>query len=622
MLAYRYALGCLVVAFGSSMTACGDDDVLLPPDAPSGRLPGLVQKGPLVSASTLTIEERDAALTPTGNTFSGSTSDDAGSFSLAGVGITSPFVDVVARGFYYDEVGGSLAGDEVTLRALLDTSAPLANVNVLTTVSRARIVTLVTQGQDFTSATLQARDEALAAFSIMGTGTTAPASMTIADAGPANASLLAVSAIVMNAARRRVDSEALVTAQLNDILQAITTDLEPDGVLDDVALGTELVQAARSLDAAAVRQNLEDYYASLGVPATVPAFETLLPVAAGQFVTAGALSQPRGQHAAHLLSTGQVLVIGGFAQNMGYDDAFLYDPVAESQGPSLPLGNVVSQPVTAAVADEVYVFGLANDGMSPSAATVYSPMTSTFSPIAAYNMPGPLQSFWIGATALQGGTILLIRNQGGPQVQEVFDPLMGTITPTNATLSSHRWDSPSTVLPDGRVLFAGGSCCDMPDQVLGSAELFFPSTNGWGGTSSSLTTARSRHTQTLLDDGRVVIIGGLDSTFGASATIEIFDPTTSSISPSAATLSQGRLFHTATKLADGRVLVAGGENGEMALATAEIYDPATDSVSSVSASMAVPRQFHTATLLPNGTVLLVGGANQGGAVSSVERFIP
>lgn len=624
MARHRIAFGFLCGLLLTVPLACGDSDVLRPPDTPPGQRPGLAQKGPLVASSTITLEERDAALTPTGNTFTEATSDDTGAFSLAGVGLTAPFVDVVVRGFYFDEVGGTLAGDEVTLRAIVDTSATLANVNVLTTVTRPRVITLVTQGQDFAAATLQARDEALGAFAISASGSVPPSSMTIADAGPANAALLAVSAIVQNAARRRTDSEALVTAQLNDILQSIATDLEPDGVLDDVALATELTQAARNLDTAAVRQNLEDYYASLGATATIPAFEALLPVAAGQFVAAGNLSEPRAYHAAHLLSSGEVLIIGGLVQSGGYDDAFRYDPVAESQGPKIAIGHTFFTPVTTAIGDQVYVFGQANDGMAPSSAFVFAPMNDSFTAISAFNLNGPKQSAWIDAVALQGGKILTIRNEGGDQVEEVFDPMMASISPTNATVSSHRWDAPSTVLPDGRVLFTGGSCCDMPAQLLSNGELYFPATNGWGGVSAPLSTPRTFHTQTLLDDGRVLIVGGYDAGFDALGSIDIFDPTTSAIQPSAAALDVPRYDHTATKLADGRVLILGGVDGEQGpITTAEIYDPATDSVSTVSASLLEGRIKHTATLLPDGTVLVVGGMGEDNAfLASVERFIP
>src|SRR5262249_48717826 len=69
-----------------------------------------------------------------------------------------------------------------------------------------------------------------------------------------------------------------------------------------------------------------------------------------------------------------------------------------------------------------------------------------------------------------------------------------------------------------------------------------------------------------------------------------------------------RYYHTATLLQDGRVLVAGGviDGSAYVTNTAEIYDPATNAWSATG-SMNVARGFHSAVLLPDGKVLVTGG---------------
>ena len=88
--------------------------------------------------------------------------------------------------------------------------------------------------------------------------------------------------------------------------------------------------------------------------------------------------------------------------------------------------------------------------------------------------------------------------------------------------------------------------------------------------------ARSRHTATLLTDGKVLVVGGRDSSGTSIATAELYDPETGAWS-STDNLAIPRSYHTATLLADGRVLVAGGghnfNGGPVIEKTVEIYDP-------------------------------------------------
>ncbi len=82
-------------------------------------------------------------------------------------------------------------------------------------------------------------------------------------------------------------------------------------------------------------------------------------------------------------------------------------------------------------------------------------------------------------------------------------------------------------------------------------------------------------------------------------------------------MGTARYVHTATRLPDGRVLVAGGYNGSY-LASAEIYDP--DSATwTPTGSMATFREYQTATRLPDGRVLVAGGYN-GSEIAKAELF--
>ena len=118
----------------------------------------------------------------------------------------------------------------------------------------------------------------------------------------------------------------------------------------------------------------------------------------------------------------------------------------------------------------------------------------------------------------------------------------------------------------------------------------------------------SEHTATLLPNGKVLVAGGYNSGYLTSA--ELYDPASGSWSATGS-LNTARQAHTATLLPNGKVLVAGGDNGSGYLTSAELYDPASGSWSATG-SLNTARYFHTATLLPNGKVLVAGGLNGSG----------
>ena len=131
---------------------------------------------------------------------------------------------------------------------------------------------------------------------------------------------------------------------------------------------------------------------------------------------------------------------------------------------------------------------------------------------------------------------------------------------------------------------------------------------------AALSVPRSAHSATLLEDGRVLLVGGesVASREPLNA-VDIFDPATDSI-VEAADLPEARSNHQAVLLKDGRVLVVGGGrsapigagSGEEVLASALLYDPARD-LWEETGSLAEGRSHFGAVLLDDGRVLVTGG---------------
>lgn len=123
--------------------------------------------------------------------------------------------------------------------------------------------------------------------------------------------------------------------------------------------------------------------------------------------------------------------------------------------------------------------------------------------------------------------------------------------------------------------------------------------------------ARVFHSLTTLQDGRIYVAGGQAP--GAAATIydrvEFFDPQTQSFVNSPIPLPEPRTHHTATLLNDGTVLLAGGIGQGGVLASARVFQPTTGTYKATP-NMASPRALHSATLLSDGRVLVVGGSPQ------------
>ena len=170
--------------------------------------------------------------------------------------------------------------------------------------------------------------------------------------------------------------------------------------------------------------------------------------------------------------------------------------------------------------------------------------------------------------------------------------------------------------PDRKTLVVGGARGQLLAQVAtDTTEVYDPITDSFN-YGPTMTTPRSMHTQTELQNGTFLFVGGVDGANNPQSSCEIYDPVADTFTLVAPMVSP-RMGHTATLLADGRVFVAGGLDAltvtptqlsaiRDAVDTTEIYDPVTDSWTSGPA-MSDPRAAHLAMQRPDGKILLAGG---------------
>jgi len=189
-------------------------------------------------------------------------------------------------------------------------------------------------------------------------------------------------------------------------------------------------------------------------------------------------------------------------------------------------------------------------------------------------------------------------------------------------MTEERASHTATLLPDGRVLIAGGfrKTPGRDDEIYSSsAELFDPRAKKFG-TTGEMAYARGGHTATLLKGAGLVLIAGGWNLMGVISSAELYDPASEKFT-TIGSMTTRRGGCTATLLNDGRVLICGG-TGRDVTASAEVFDPARKSFTATG-TMTVPRYSHSAILIPGGKVLITGGMTRRDVVlSSSELYDP
>ncbi|HET9695382.1 MAG TPA: kelch repeat-containing protein [Terriglobales bacterium] len=305
---------------------------------------------------------------------------------------------------------------------------------------------------------------------------------------------------------------------------------------------------------------------------------------------AGQLNTARMAHVAFTLPDGKVVVAGGFNLYSGaspFDPAFksteIYDPALSVFTPGPDMTVPRRHHVATQLKDSrVLITGgiqLQGSGFSASPNTeIYDPATNAFT--AGNRMT---DGRWMHtATLLADGKVLIAGGRNNNctancpiyslNTAEIFDPAAGTFTPTGSMKIS-RYNHTATLLDDGRVLILGGETTEdlgTGSEEVGPAEIYDPATGQftkW----TSLVLPRSSHSVTLLNNGKLWVVGGLRLPSIATQRTEYFDPATG-ISVEGPQLAEFHARHSAVRLSNGKVLIFAGSNGNQPMPNMEILE--------------------------------------------------
>ena len=328
---------------------------------------------------------------------------------------------------------------------------------------------------------------------------------------------------------------------------------------------------------------------------------------AGRVSSTVNMSVARFDHAAALLPNGQVLIVGGISANgRPQPTAELFDPTrGRFSSGGTPLVKRGWGPVAVTLkTGRALIMGGSDpncNGCVLSDVELYDVGTHTFSRTGSMR----LKRAAARAVLLPSGDVLVV---GGAQnddpslrdlvaTAEIYDPQKRTFSPAG---QMHISDAVQLVLlKNGQVLVVG----------MSGAEIYDPASNRFTQI-RGMVRPRTKFGAAVLPDGRVLIAGGqTGGPFGQREnTTEIYDPLAGKFTPGP-TLHDKRfkLMHAVVPLSNGSILIGGGAEHP------EVYDPAQSGFKEVTGNALDGFCFSTATVLGDGRVLLAGGyARPGG----------
>jgi hypothetical protein len=217
---------------------------------------GYAQKGPFRPGTEISISELDANLQPTGLVYYSTVSDNHGKFDFPDIEFKSRYVEIIADGYYFNELTSRPTEEKLILKAITDLSVTSSvNINILTHVSNERIKYLVQhEGKSYDVAKQQAENEILAIFSFANTNNEPFEVRDISSASDKNLQLLVVSSIFQCYDRQ------VSLSGLTEFLANFSFDIKENGKLDSDEIKKKIAMSAAFIDVGSIRTNMNEFY--------------------------------------------------------------------------------------------------------------------------------------------------------------------------------------------------------------------------------------------------------------------------------------------------------------------------------------------------------------------------
>ncbi|MFO0547041.1 MAG: hypothetical protein U0271_01570 [Polyangiaceae bacterium] len=335
---------------------------------------------------------------------------------------------------------------------------------------------------------------------------------------------------------------------------SVRVDWTDAGLTYPIVIDPAWTETTASVETHYRRAQLHDDRIMAAGPLTVELFDPT----SGTWAMTASYNLSRSGPSIAVLSDGRVLVASGDGQSPS--SAEVYDPIEGTWSFTHWMRHSYGGPLATTLLDGRVLITSEN-----RLTELYLPETDTWVDTGRLASTRPA----FQATLLLDGRVLVtgesFEDPFSPGA-ELYDPATGLFTDA-APMNEPRHNHTAAPLSNGGVLIVGGYVGGLGEPAL-TAELFDPATNSfatlptsWVGSFSAACT---------LQDGTTLFTGGLSNNVAVSDVVA-YEPVTG-IWLTEPSLSKPRSGHSAFTLADGRVVVVGGGNSSESLKTAEILD--------------------------------------------------
>ena len=192
-----------------------------------------------------------------------------------------------------------------------------------------------------------------------------------------------------------------------------------------------------------------------------------------------------------------------------------------------------------------------------------------------------------------------------------------------STMNTNRWLHSAVELKNGEILVSGGEGSVSNDESFyiektNSCEIYNSQTDTWRFT-DTMKVKRWKHSSILLEDGRVLVVGGENE-----LSCEIFNPITEKWTLTDSLMLFRRDEPRITKLQNGNILITGGSRRtgvgkEEIYSSCEVFDVVSEKWGKI-ADMNYTRKSHTVTTLEDGRVIVTGGIGRRDTIDTTTEI--